>query len=159
MEWIPCEERLPNKQDDYLVTIPLDNNSAYVGVLHFHKGKFYDTDSEWGDVIYDDVTAWMTLPKPYTADRKTENCSEKPNNCKPQTDDDKKHCVFCKWVCEPNVCGRCRNMNLFADAIEDEPKTEYPRCVINGTPFDECGFCEHFNCDTCQCEAQSERSE
>ena len=36
---------------------------------------------------------------------------------------------------------------------------EYPRCVINGTPFDECGFCEHFNCDTCQCEAQTERSE
>ena len=35
---------------------------------------------------------------------------------------------------------------------------EYPRCVINGTPFDECGFCEHFNCDTCKCEAQTERS-
>ena len=54
------------------------------------------------------------------------------------------------------------------DAIKDEPKSysiwastdetqmEYPRCAINGTPFDECGFCEHFNCDTCQCEAQTE---
>lgn len=42
----------------------------------------------------------------------------------PHTDDYKKHCVFCKWVYEPNVCGRCRNMNLFADAIEDEPQTE-----------------------------------
>ena len=34
---------------------------------------------------------------------------------------------------------------------------EYPRCVINGTPVDECGFCEHVNCDTCKCEAQTER--
>ena len=76
------------------------------------------------------------------ADRKTENSSEKPNNSKVsekltgstiskmeqvdelQTEDDRKHCVFCKWVYEPNVCGRCRNMNLFADAIEDEPQTE-----------------------------------
>lgn len=41
-----------------------------------------------------------------------------------QTEDDKKHCVFCKWVYEPNVCGRCRDMNLFANAIEDEPQTE-----------------------------------
>lgn len=46
-----------------------------------------------------------------------------------QTEDDKKHCVFCKWVYEPNVCGRCRNMNLFANAIEDEPQTKRPtRC-------------------------------
>lgn len=65
MRWIPVTERLPNKQDDYFVTIPLDNNSTFVDVLHFHKGKFYDTDSEWGDVEYDDVTAWMPLPEPY----------------------------------------------------------------------------------------------
>ena len=43
--------------------------------------------------------------------------------------------------------------------IEDEPQSEYPRCAINGTPFDECGFCEHFNCDTCKCEPQTERGE
>ncbi len=36
-----------------------------------------------------------------------------------------------------------------------EPQTEMPRCSINGTPFDECGFCEYFNCDTCQCEADA----
>jgi hypothetical protein len=42
-----------------------------------------------------------------------------------------------------------------------EPQTEMPRCSVNGTPFDECGFCEYFNCDTCKCEAdvpQTERS-
>lgn len=69
MKWIPVTERLPNKQDDYLVTIPLDNNSLYVDVLHFHKGKFYETDSEWGDVVYDDVLAWMPLPEPYKANQ------------------------------------------------------------------------------------------
>lgn len=64
-EWIPCSERMPNKQSDYLVTISLYDNSTYVDVLHFHKGKFYEIDSEWGDVEYDDVTAWMPLPKPW----------------------------------------------------------------------------------------------
>lgn len=46
-------------------------------------------------------------------------CKFEPKD-EPQTYDDKKHCVFCKWVYEPNVCGRCRNMNLFVDEIEDE---------------------------------------
>lgn len=44
----------------------------------------------------------------------------------------------------------------------DESQTEMPRCSVNGTPYDECGFCEYFNCDTCKCEAdvpQTERSE
>lgn len=52
------------------------------------------------------------------------------DTCKnePQTDDDKKHCVFCKWVYEPNVCSKCRNMNLFADVIEDEPQTDCKTC-------------------------------
>ena len=27
------------------------------------------------------IVAWMPLPRPYTADRKTESNSEKPNNC------------------------------------------------------------------------------
>lgn len=40
-----------------------------------------------------------------------------------------------------------------------EPQTDVPRCSINGTPFDECGFCEHFNCDTCQCEADTPQTE
>lgn len=53
-----------------------------------------------------------------------------------------------------------REMGTYCTA--DTPQTDVPRCSINGTPFDECGFCEHFNCDTCQCTAdtpQTERSE
>ena len=50
-----------------------------------------------------------------TADRKTE----------PQTVD----CFLCKWLGEVDVCGRCRNRNLFAEADtepkpKDEPQTE-----------------------------------
>lgn len=40
-----------------------------------------------------------------------------------------------------------------------EPQTDVPRCSINGTPFDECGFCEHFNCDTCHCEADTPQTD
>ena len=73
-EWIPCSERLPSEQGQYLVTFPLCNGEPWVYILSFNKGKYYETDDEWGDVEYDDVTAWMPLPKPYS--------SEKPNNSK-----------------------------------------------------------------------------
>ena len=63
--WIPCSERLPSEQGQYLVTFPICNGEPWVYILSFNKGKFYETDDEWGDVEYDDVTAWMPLPKPY----------------------------------------------------------------------------------------------
>ena len=50
----------------------MDNGDSYVDALDYHKGKFYEYDSEWGDIEYDDVLAWMPLPEPYKADRKTE---------------------------------------------------------------------------------------
>ena len=68
---------------------------------------------------------------------------------------------------EPQIVGKHADV-----IIIDKPQTDYlvkssrksqdgheitqaemPRCSINGTPFDECGFCEYFNCDTCRCEA------
>ena len=64
-EWIPCSERLPREQGQYLVTFPLFDGDPCAHVLSFCKGKFYETNDEWGDVEYDDVTAWMPLPKPY----------------------------------------------------------------------------------------------
>ena len=63
--WIPCSERLPSEQGQYLVTFPLCNGEPWVYILSFNKGKFYETDDEWGDVEYDDVTAWMPLPEPW----------------------------------------------------------------------------------------------
>lgn len=64
-EWIPCSERLPSERGDYLVTFPLCDGEPCVYMLSFNKGKFYETDDEWGDVQYVDVTAWMPLPGPW----------------------------------------------------------------------------------------------
>lgn len=64
-EWIPCSERLPEQSNDYICTIPLDEKETFVKVMTFHKGGFYDDDDEWGETFYDDVIAWMPLPKPY----------------------------------------------------------------------------------------------
>ena len=64
-----------------------------------------------------------------------------------------------KWEVKPNADRPTVDTTCVGVAmalVEDE---EYPRCAINGTSFDECGFCEHFNCDTCKCESQTERSE
>ena len=122
------------------------------------------------------------------ADRKTSNCSEIPNNC--ETCKYELYCPeMCEGCCEwdshyepkdePQTLddiGRqiqdAYDKGIISDADatqawyeavnKDEPQTEMPRCSVNGTPFDECGFCEYFNCDTCKCEAdvtQAERSE
>lgn len=71
-EWIPCSERLPSEQGQYLVTTYAYNDYHYVDVLSFHKGKFYETDSEWGDVVDNGVVAWMPLPKPYGERKESE---------------------------------------------------------------------------------------
>ncbi len=52
-----------------------------------------------------------------TADRKTEP--------QPTTDCRQTDCYMCKWLGEVDVCGRCRNRNLFAEAdTEPKPKDE-----------------------------------
>lgn len=71
-EWIPCSERLPDERGQYLVTTYAYNDYYYVDVLSFHKGKFYSTDSEWGDMVDNDVVAWMPLPKPYGERKESE---------------------------------------------------------------------------------------
>lgn len=78
----------------------------------------------WNDAI----DAMQNAKFVSVADRKTESNSEKPNNCE-------KDCFLCKWLGDVDVCGRCRNRNLFAEAdteptiskmeqVEDEPQTE-----------------------------------
>ena len=68
--WIPCEERLPEEQDEYLVTwvTKLHTGKWFVGIGIFE----YDlSEDNW---LFDDymnayvdvtVTAWMPLPEPY----------------------------------------------------------------------------------------------
>lgn len=88
MKWIPTSERLPSERGEYLVTVDFDGDT-YVECFHYGKPMmanrevkgecFYDSDDEWGDVVYDkEVIAWMPLPKPY---RKTEPQPEECNAC------------------------------------------------------------------------------
>ena len=73
--WIPCSERLPSEDGEYITTLPLMREDRFVSILRYGKplmpnrevkGKcFYDSDDEWGDIPYDDVIAWMPLPQPY----------------------------------------------------------------------------------------------
>lgn len=55
-EWIPCSERLPDKEGAYLFTCKTISGIKYVrpGVL-YSNGKFGS----------DNVIAWMPLPEPY----------------------------------------------------------------------------------------------
>ena len=53
-KWVLCSERLPDKDDDYLVT-KVVSNISYVHILGFGNGRFYE----------DGAIAWMPLPKPY----------------------------------------------------------------------------------------------
>jgi hypothetical protein len=72
-DWIFCKDKLPDKHDRYLVVCPLiiDKKELFIDILHYgipmYSEKlepcFYTFDSEFGDVEYDDIIAWMPLPK------------------------------------------------------------------------------------------------
>ena len=76
--WIPVSERLPSEDGRYLATYPLMRGKNWIGIKWFGKpnmpnrpikGKcFYESDSEYGDVIWDNVIAWMPLPEPWKGD-------------------------------------------------------------------------------------------
>lgn len=53
-KWIPCSERLPEKDDLYLICF----DDGEYDLVYFCKGAF----------SYSGVIAWMPLPEPYTAE-------------------------------------------------------------------------------------------
>lgn len=80
-EWIPCSERLPSEEGLYMVTQKtFSDDYRFIDLFHYGKPMmpnrkvkgacWYRSDSEWGDVVYDDtdIIAWMPLPKPYRED-------------------------------------------------------------------------------------------
>ena len=106
------------------------------------------------------------------ADRKTENNSEKPNNCEHITEDG----VTCAKYpacddCLDNPLNKVKGSERLVkgsgqteptiskmEQVEDKPQTEpLHTCSVNGRPYSECSSCEHFKCTAD--EPQTERSE
>lgn len=61
--WIPCSERLPDKEDHYLMTV-ISRGEIKTFVGFFIKEI---NDFEMFQYRYGEVLAWMPLPKPYKA--------------------------------------------------------------------------------------------
>lgn len=61
--WIPVEERLPEKDGVYLVTMVgefVGDGNPFVGMEVFEDGTWYADEDDFRPVI-----AWMPLPEPY----------------------------------------------------------------------------------------------
>ena len=58
--WIPCSERLPEKDGLYIVSVINDHNRIY------SKTCWYHGHEKW--FARQDVIAWMPLPEPYRED-------------------------------------------------------------------------------------------
>lgn len=69
-EWVSCEDRMPEKEDDYLI-YPIPKYST--GIEYFnkymdkggHKPNTFESESEYGEVhVHFCITHWMPLPSP-----------------------------------------------------------------------------------------------
>ena len=81
--WIPCNERQPEEDGEYLVTLRWSDYPNNVDTLHFtndlssvdgvgYAGEkrpgWYEYDSDYGCYEIDNVIAWMPRPEPYKED-------------------------------------------------------------------------------------------
>ena len=59
--WIPCSERLPKENGEYLVTIEMLDGTFEIDIDKFmiNKWNYYEMET---------VTAWMPLLEPYRGD-------------------------------------------------------------------------------------------
>ena len=82
-DWIPCNERQPEEDGEYLVTLHWGNYPNGVDTLLFtndlssvdevgYAGEkrpgWYEYDSDYGCYEIDNVIAWMPRPEPYKED-------------------------------------------------------------------------------------------
>lgn len=80
LQWIPCSERLPNK-DEYLKNdgrfIVTDGNRVYQSIYDIYSAHcfrtlvLFDFGSRSNFEVDNCVIAWMPLPEPYKADMRT----------------------------------------------------------------------------------------
>ena len=67
-EWIPCSERLPEENGQYLITVKYVHVDGYDDIYAEH-GEW--TDGKWDMFCFghcgkvENIIAWMPLPEPY----------------------------------------------------------------------------------------------
>ena len=67
-QWIPVGERLPDMWDErYLVSLAWGG----IGVMEYKSTGFHNYGS-FTPVPIESITAWMPLPEPYRAERRTD---------------------------------------------------------------------------------------
>lgn len=68
-QWIPCNERLPEEYDEYMVAWKpksgYDKETCLIGILEYEDGKWIGDISQYTRVGDYDVFAWMPLPEQY----------------------------------------------------------------------------------------------
>ena len=149
MEWILCDERLPKEGQMVLTTIRghdviivqdeetfeeaierVWNEVCYVSVGFIGSDGWYGAD---GYPLIVHPIAWMPLPKPY---RKTENSSEKPNNCEVENYCD--DCLYTDTCDDKAFFYACTSKATISkmEQVEDEPQTVETMS---------CQECKHFN--------------
>ena len=63
--WIPCSERLPEEDGDYLMTTKWIGSYSGDVYIETHVAYYRKKSKEWDCV---DIIAWMPLPQPYKAE-------------------------------------------------------------------------------------------
>ena len=71
-QWIPVGERLPDMWDErYLVSLAWGG----IGVMEYKSTGFHNYGS-FTPVPIESITAWMPLPEPYRAERRTDDAND-----------------------------------------------------------------------------------
>ena len=69
-QWIPCNERLPEEDGQYLITVKYKHVDGYVDIYAEH-GEWFER--KW-DMLFghcgevEAIIAWMPLPEPYKSE-------------------------------------------------------------------------------------------
>lgn len=117
-QWIPCSERLPDKNGSYIAQVEESDGTA---VLSFMVIEHCNEDGTWlhdfkGKKNYRKTIAWMPLPEPYSTD--TQKPQTNADRIRSMTDDELAQTLFascleimkleeCTNTDNCGVCKRC----------------------------------------------------